>query len=447
MLDLNGTPYVLDSNSMEQIYTRLKNIEERVSLLRNNRKLTPETLRDYYGEKRFEQVAESNAIEGNTLSTGETELAVLKGVTITGHDQAYTKDAIALDKALNRITELARNRVNPSDIEQLHEIHALLLGEHPGAGIFRNQKVIIRGAKHTPPKTWAEIIKQMEQWQNWSRSNPDLPAPIRATILHAWLAHIHPYIDGNGRTARAITNLELIRAGYPPIIIKRKERERYLESLGESDDAGDIRSFFELIFDRIESALTGLELSANRKQNYSPVIEKIRLSQMKQLQVWDASIQLLTAIIENNITSEIEPIGGACTIRTFHESLDIQDYIEVCSGRAVPRSWAFIIYVTVPGFPRFEKLAYVGHRSSQMYQNLDRQGGPSIYWSAKNPNGFPKWMPDDINSPFAQEITTLAGNGDEWYIRFNDGKIGVTQTTKLGKNIANAIVHQTTNLQ
>lgn len=128
MFNLEGTPYLLDQLASAQVRERLNAIEERVLLLRNAGTLSEQTLLDYYGEKRFEQVAESNAIEGSTLSAGETELAVLKGITITGHDPAYIKDAIALDRALTRITELARDRSTPTNIPQLHDVHALLLG-------------------------------------------------------------------------------------------------------------------------------------------------------------------------------------------------------------------------------------------------------------------------------------------------------------------------------
>jgi Fic family protein len=210
----------------------LATIEDRVSVLRSHGTLNDQTLKQYYGERRFEQVAESNALEGSTLSVGETELAVLTGVTITGHDPGYVRDAIALDKALSRITEIAREKEPPTGITQLREVQALLLEDRPGAGIFRRERVTIRGSRHIPPKSWQAIMSQMEQWENWSVSNATLPAPIRSMVLHAWLTHVHPYIDGNGRTARAIGNLELIRAGYPPIIIKKVERERYLDALG-----------------------------------------------------------------------------------------------------------------------------------------------------------------------------------------------------------------------
>ena len=163
MFNLDATPYFLDNRASEQVKERLHAIEERVTLLRRSGTLSEQTIKDYYGEKRFEQVAESNAIEGSTLSAGETELAVLKGITITGHDPAFAKDAMALDRALTRITEIARNTEHPTDIQQLHEVHALLLGDRPGAGIFRRERVTIRGAKHTPPKTWEQIIIGLTQ--------------------------------------------------------------------------------------------------------------------------------------------------------------------------------------------------------------------------------------------------------------------------------------------
>jgi len=443
VFNLENTPYLLDEVSSNQVKARLEAIEERVLLLRRNGTLTEQTIRDYYGEKRFEQVAESNAIEGSTLSAGETKLAVLKGITITGHDPAFAKDAMALDKALTRITELARDKTHPTNIHQLHEIHALLLGERPGAGVFRRERVTIRGAQHTPPKTWEQIMQMMDKWQRWSLENKTLPAPIRSAVMHAWLTHIHPYIDGNGRISRAIGNLELIRAGYPSIIIKKKERDRYIEALAESDEGGDIRSFFELIFDRIEGGLTGLELSAKRKQGYNPIVEKIRQMQEKQLYIWETSVKLLASIIEHRVSQLLEPINGSCVTRLYDSPLDLDDYLEVCGGHSVPRSWAFTVRLEIPGISRLEKLAYIGHRGIRMYQSMEQQGGPSLYWSHKNPtNNFPKWLSDGTSSPYAIEISSRVGNGDEWFARLLDDSVERIQTTDLAVRIADALVSQ-----
>ena len=442
MFNFEGTPYDLDAKVSQQVKTRLDSIEQRVSLLRRSGTLTEQTVTDYYGEKRFEQVAESNAIEGSTLSAGETELAVLKGITITGHDPAYTKDAMALDRALTRITELARDTKHPTNISQLHEVHALLLEDRPGAGIFRRERVTIRGAKHTPPKTWEQIMAMMTDWQTWSAENITLPAPIRSAVLHAWLTHVHPFIDGNGRISRAIGNLELIRAGYPPIIIKKKERDRYIEALAESDEGGDIRSFLELIFDRIEGGLTGLELSAKRKQGFNPVVEKIRLLQEKQLDIWETGVKLLASIVEHRLTQLLEPVGGTASIRLYDSPLDLDDYLEVCGGRSVSRSWAFTVRIEIPGVPRLEKLAYIGHRSNRLHQVMNYEGGPALYWSSKNPANFPKWLADGDQSPYATELTAKAGNGDEWIARLPDDSIQRIQTTELAEKIAEALVKQ-----
>ncbi len=412
-----------------------------MSLLRNAGTLTEQTLRAYYGEKRFEQVSESNAIEGSTLSVGETELAVLKGVTITGHDPAYVKDAIALDRALARVTDLARSG-QPTTIEHLHEIHGLLLGERVGAGAFRNQRVTIRGSRHTPPKTWREVMGQMEHWEDWSIANNKLPAPIRAAVLHAWLTHVHPYIDGNGRTARAIGNLELIRAGYPPIIIKKKERERYLDCLAESDEAGDLRSFLELVLDRLEGALVGLELSAKKQQGYDPIVEKIKLHQQRQLQVLLASVQLLGKIIEHDIAVALDRVGGQCWVKVFPDPLELQEYIELCAGIPVPRSWAFVVSIDVPGITRLEKLAFIGYRTAKMLRHLDGKGGVSLFWSSKNPIGFPKWKADFQDSPFATEVTSIAGDGDKWMAHLKNDTIVEMQTTELGRKLAEELVKQ-----
>jgi Fic family protein len=316
MFHLESTPYLLDEVASRQVKARLGAIEERVALLRQSGRLTGQTVRDYYGEKRFEQVAESNALEGSTLSVGETELAVLKGVTITGHDPAFTRDAIALDRALTRIAELAREVSTPTNIEQLQEVHALLLGDHPGAGLFRKERVLIRGARHTPPKTWEQVMRQMESWQEWSAANGTLPAPLRSAVLHAWLTHVHPYVDGNGRVARAVGNLELIRAGYPPIIFKKKSRDQYIEALAESDEGGGLRSFLDLVLDRVES----------------------------------------------------------------------------------------------------------------------------LFWSHRNPEGLPQWVGDGPESPYAVEITSRAGNGDEWHARLSNDAIERVQTTELAGRIAEALM-------
>ena len=439
-LGLDGSPYLLDALAESTVLEALDALEERVNLLRRHGTLTDDTLRQYYGERRFEQVAESNAIEGSTLSSGETELAVQKGITLTGHDPAYVRDARALDSALQRLSELARETGGSTDIDQLLELHALILEGRPGAGLFRNQAVRISGSSHRPPRDWREVIEAMEHWETWSKTQSTIPAPIRAAVLHAWLAHIHPFTDGNGRTARAIGNLELVRAGYPPIIIKKKERDRYIEALGESDEGGDIRSFLELTFERCEAALTGLELAAKKQEGYSAVQEKIRQRQERQLSIWATSVDLLAKTLEYFMEEGLAPVGGGADVRVFESPIDIDEYVTLCEGKSVSRSWAFICNVQLPGLPRFEILSFIGHRSASMYRELSYEGGPSIFWSERNPEGYPKWRPAGNKSPYAMELTISGGSGDEWFARHESGDISRHRTTELAKKIAEELI-------
>ncbi len=440
MLNLDKSPYLLDDDAAQEITLQIKELEERIDLLRHSGTLTGETLANYYGEKRFEQVAESNAIEGSTLSVGETELAVRKGITISGHDPSYIRDARALDAALQRMTEMARENQSATNIEQLLELHSLILGDRSGAGKFRNEPVQIKGSDHRPPKYWEEIMSQMEAWQDWSQENSAAPAILRAIVLHAWLVHIHPFIDGNGRTARAITNLELIRSGYPPIIIKKKERERYIEALSESDSGGDIGAVFELLLERIVGSLIGLEISAKQQQGFSPIQEKIRKQQEGRLNIWDASVHLLVNAIEHFVHEEINAVGGDVYIKEFESPLDLDDYISLCERKATQKSWAFIANLGIAGFPKLIRLAYLGFRTPMMYHELGEEGGPSIFWSTRNESGYPKWTSTEKGAPFAVEITTKQGHGDDWYARKIDGSVSKMGATELAKEIARSLV-------
>lgn len=439
-LPFDGTPYTLDVTYEEALIKKIRMIEDRVITLRAGDVLTSETLADYYGAKRFEQVAESNAIEGSTLSVGETELAVLKGVTITGHDPAFARDAIALDQALTRVVEMAKDREAPTSIEVLKEIHKLILGDRPGGGIFRSEPVRIRGSEHKPPVTWSDIMAAMEQWEAWSLENADAPAPVRAAVLHAWLAHIHPFIDGNGRTARAITNLELVRAGYPPIIIRKKERERYIAALSESDAAGDISSFLDLILERVDGSLTGLEGSARRKQGLDPLAIKLRENQRRQLDVWNRSVFLLAAQVELNLSSSLDPSGGTIQHRDYSGIADVDEFATLCNGKSISNSWAFEFSLRLPGVAPLEYLAFVGHRGRTLCDYLDGVNGPSLHWSIGEHGRIPKWKRVTYEAPFAQEITTRLGEGDSWVAVWPDNSVHQMNTTELAKRISESMV-------
>ncbi|MBX3110374.1 MAG: Fic family protein [Fimbriimonadaceae bacterium] len=436
-LPLEGTPYLATREVEHAIESRLSELQKRVDRLRGDGVLSSSALQRYYGQKRFEQVAESNAIEGSTLTVRETELAITKGITIDEHSPKYIADARALDKAHERLVELASaDRIIDNSV--VNELHSLLLAGHGGSGMFRSSSVRITGAKHTPPKTREQVTSQMASWQEWSRQHQDTSAPIRSAILHAWLTHIHPYTDGNGRTARAVGNLQLIQAGYPPIIIKKVERERYYDCLSESDE-GNLGPFLELIFDRCESSLIGIE-QATKAVATGPVLT-IRERQFKQLEIWNTAVHLLGQMVDLEVSRAMEQVGGSSSVRLFESNFSLEDYLELCQKRPVPRSWAFQVRLTIPGLRPFEALAWVGPRTPPMFHKMGHQGGPSVFWSVLNPDGFPRWVQDYEHSLFGHEITSRSGNGDAWTVYVGSSTYVECTTGDLAAKISDSLLN------
>ncbi len=173
----------------------------------------------------------SNAIEGNTLSISETKV-ILEGFTVGGKTMVEHLEAINHRDAILFMEELVSKK-EPITEWNLRNIHSLILKEidKGNAGKYRRENVLISGAKHIPPKHY-EILDLMqglvEEYNgNWDDYHPVL----RATLLHGEFVKIHPFVDGNGRTARLLLNFELMRNGYLPIIIKAENRAKYYEVL------------------------------------------------------------------------------------------------------------------------------------------------------------------------------------------------------------------------
>jgi Fic family protein len=412
LLDVSGSPYYLDEAASAAVRATIQALAERVDLLRTRGKLTDSTLLEYYGEKRFEQIAESNALEGSTLSVGETQLAVLKGITISGHDPAYSRDAQALARALDQLTQMARNK-EPTDIQQVKELHELILGERPSADVFRKDEVRIRGSEHVPPDTWGKIMDQMEQWAEWSKKNELAPVLLRASVLHAWLEHIHPFIDGNGRTGRAITNLELVRSGYPPIIIRaKKDRDQYLDALSRADN-GDLGAFIDLIAGRAEDALRDLERAAQLREDYALQRERLVRAQSNRLALWNAGVHLLFTNIKSQLTERFGDRGVELEMRQY-DQLSVDDFIELCEGRTIRLSWAFLIRCQAPGMPKIEQLAWAGTMGDPLRARLANEPGrPVLMWSVPNPDRYPPWVRTGEASPGGEQMTIQK---DRWLV-------------------------------
>ena len=438
---LGGSPYTIEATG-QHVFDKAAELQERAVLLREQGRLTEATLRAYFGDKRYEQIAESNAIEGSTLSVGETELAVEKGITITGHDPAYSADAANLSHALEHMVKLARDP-SPTDCSQIKELHSLILGGGLAAGLFRSNPVRISGSPHTPPATWHEVMSDMEDWERWSAAQAAaLPLP-RAIVLHAWLTHIHPFTDGNGRTARAVMNLELIRAGLPSVIIRRKDRLRYYDALAESDLGGDLEPISDLILARAEDALRDMERAARRHEGYDAAQAMLRKSQERRVAIWNDSVRLLFSLVNDALDSTLGAMGHVVT-RWYDAELLVDDYVALSQGDSAGNSWLFSIDVEVPGLREHRFLAWTGFRSYRMKAWRSIGDGPSIFWSIPDESGYRKWALDDSRSPGVAELTLELPDVDRWIARMPDGGIDRLPPSEVAQRVAEAVVDSLT---
>lgn len=189
----------------------------------------------------------SNAIEGNTLTLSETKV-VLEGITIGGKSMVEHLEAINHRDAILFIEDLIANK-EPLSEWNIKNIHALILKEidNTNTGKYRSENVVISGAKHIPSKYYeiGDLMqKLMVEYQNeWKAFHP----LVRATLIHGEFVKIHPFIDGNGRTSRLLLNFELMKNGYPPIIIKNEQRARYYDVLDLAHTTMNYEPFIELV--------------------------------------------------------------------------------------------------------------------------------------------------------------------------------------------------------
>lgn len=182
----------------------------------------------------------SNAIEGSTLTLRETELILQYGLTIGGKSLREHFEVVNHRDAISFVEALA-GKDQPITAFQVRQLHQLVLMriDDENAGQYRRTNVRIGGAAHIPPEAWL-IPQQMDEWERWLNTDAQALHPIdRAALAHHRFAAIHPFIDGNGRTARLIMNLLLLRDGYPPTVIKRTNRQQYYRVLAQADRGSD----------------------------------------------------------------------------------------------------------------------------------------------------------------------------------------------------------------
>ncbi len=200
----------------------------------------------------------SNAIEGNTLTQSETELVLTKGITIGGKTLDEHLEVIGHKDAIDYVEGLAQRdtEINEWEIRQIHNL--ILRKINPDeAGRYRTLDVMAAGTNYRYPPHYL-LSQLMGDFMIWLNSDSALSLhPLEyAAIAHYRFVSIHPFRDGNGRTARLLMNLLLIRAGYPIVVIDNQIRNDYINALAYGQqNQDDLSQLYGLIFDAAINSL------------------------------------------------------------------------------------------------------------------------------------------------------------------------------------------------
>lgn len=185
----------------------------------------------------------TNAIEGNTLTLRETDM-VLRGLTIDKKPLKDHMEAVGHKEAFYFICDLVKERA-PLTEYVIKQIHSLVLSDNPKErGVYRSVPVRIMGAVNEPVQPYLIEPKMYELLMNYAKDGRNIVEKL--ANFHIQFESIHPFIDGNGRTGRLLVNLELMKAGYPPIDIKFADRKRYYEAFDSYHINGDLSAMAKL---------------------------------------------------------------------------------------------------------------------------------------------------------------------------------------------------------
>lgn len=299
-------------------------INYKLKTLQSLRPFPPSSVQKLKEQFGIEMTYNSNAIEGNKLTLKETFLVINEGLTIKGKplkDHLEAKDHYeALNYLYDLIEKDSRQTVSEVFVRSIQQI--VVNKTDPGwAGKYRSGDVIITGSDHKPPDA-SSVPYLMAKLIRWISNNKRKLHTIElAAILHHKIVYIHPFFDGNGRTARLIMNLVLMRRGYPLAMVLKNDRKRYYDTL-EKADKGDYGPFIRFIAQAVERSLNiylkTLLPASQKKERYRPLsqiskktpysnkylnllIRQGKIEAYKEKRNWLTSVEAVERYIKNRV--------------------------------------------------------------------------------------------------------------------------------------------------
>ncbi len=265
--------------SQLQSVTDLEQLQQQVAALRP---LSAELEGRIMQKLRLDWNYHSNAIEGNPMTYGETVTYLMYGLTAKGKTLKDHLDIRGHNEAIYMLLNMVKDERNftESDIRELHKV--ILVEPYKSKAISPNgqptEKLIQLGQyKQQPnhvktptgeihyyatPEDVPILMSELMSWYHSAKNNPKIHPSVLAAIFHHRFVAIHPFDDGNGRLGRILMNLILMQKGYPPAIVKLKDRDDYYVALNNAD-AGNYTLLVEYVVDSLKNALNIYLRAAN----------------------------------------------------------------------------------------------------------------------------------------------------------------------------------------
>jgi len=230
-----------------------KKLEEKKALLDRYRPL-PKVLKANLDEWfKVELTYTSNAIEGSTLSRKETAMVVEKGLTVAGKTLKEHLEAVNHAEALEWAPKWIGKKRKDILERDLLNLHQLILKkiDDDNSGKYRNVRVRIAGSTVIFPNP-AKVPELMKDFFVWMQAKTERHCLQTAADAHFKLVTIHPFVDGNGRTARLLMNILLMQEGYPPALIRKEDRMRYIDAVEKGQLRGELEDYYQIIYEAVD---------------------------------------------------------------------------------------------------------------------------------------------------------------------------------------------------
>lgn len=302
----------------------------------------------------------SNHLEGNTLTYGETKALILFGLTAQGKPLKDHFEITGHDEAVKWIEDIVKQE-RPLTESFIRELHTLLLKESyekksiSAEGIITTRRISVGQYKTVPnhvltqtgeifyfatPEETPAKMGDLMAWYQEEQAKSDVQPILLAAEFHYRFIRIHPFDDGNGRTARLIMNFILMRFGYPPVIIRTDDKENYFNVLRLAD-AGNLEPFVEYIAQNLVHSLEIMLKGAKGESIEEPddLDKEIALLEQKLKGIGEKiekvkNIETILDFYDNSFERLSEVFVTACQkFNRFYEELDFQLRCDIEKGK------------------------------------------------------------------------------------------------------------------